>query len=79
MAAVSIARLTTLVGQRIYSLDEPVPRPRGLYEDLVDDVLQGLLPLRTIYGLDVSDEALLDRARNVVAGLICNFDVRRID
>lgn len=49
-----------------------VARP-SLYDELVADVIAGLVPLRTIYGLDISDEAMRDRAANIVQGLVVNY------
>lgn len=51
------------------------PRRPSIYDELVADVIEGLKPLRTIYGLDISEEAMRDRANNIVQGLVCNFQI----
>lgn len=63
------------------SYDVVIPAPTvaparpPLYDELLADVVEGLLPLRTIYGLDISDEAMRDRAANIVQGLVINFHI----
>lgn len=56
--------------------DVRLPPPgRSLTARLVDDVMEGLRLLNTRYGLDVAEDVLADRARNIVAGLIGNYRI----
>ena len=43
---------------------------------LVDDVRSGIEVLRTLYKIPLTDESILDRARNIVTGLSANYDIR---
>jgi hypothetical protein len=45
-----------------------------IVESLLADVYQGLQVIRE-RGVVVSDEVLMDRARNIVAGLIGNYHI----
>jgi hypothetical protein len=46
---------------------------------LLDDVAAGIRVLHTRDGVDVSEEQVLERARNIVAGLIGNYSIRSLD
>lgn len=55
----------------------PIPPPSGrsLVEQLVEDVADGLRVLRTRDGVWISEDQILDRARNIVQGLVYNYSV----
>jgi len=46
---------------------------------LLQDVAAGIRILRTRDGLDVSDEQVLERARNIVTGLVGNYRIASLD
>jgi hypothetical protein len=46
---------------------------------LLDDVAAGIRVLQTRDGVAVSDELVLERARNIVAGLIGNYHIQSLD
>lgn len=46
---------------------------------LLDDVAEGIRVLKTRDGFALSEEQILERARNIVAGLIGNFTFRSMD
>ena len=46
---------------------------------LLKDVAEGIRVLQTRDGVDVSDEQILERARNIVTGLIGNYSIRSLD
>jgi len=46
---------------------------------LLKDVAEGIRVLQTRDGVDVSDEQILERARNIVTGLIGNYSIRALD
>ena len=46
---------------------------------LLQDVAEGIRVLRTRDGVDLSDEQILERARNIVTGLLGNYRIRSID
>ncbi len=52
------------------------PPGRDLTDHLVADVLDGLRVFNTLHGLGIPEALLLDRARNLVAGLIANYDIK---
>lgn len=60
---------------RAETQENAAPPNPTLYDDLVRDVIAGLMPLRTIYGLAVTDEAMSDRAANIVQGIVNNYNV----
>jgi hypothetical protein len=53
----------------------PPGRPVSLADRLVADVAEGLRVLRLRDGLQVTDEQCLERARNIVCGLIGNYKI----
>jgi len=46
---------------------------------LLQDVAEGIRVLQTRDGIDLSDEQILERARNIVTGLLGNYRIRSID
>jgi hypothetical protein len=46
---------------------------------LLQDVAEGIRVLQTRDGVDLSDEQILERARNIVTGLLGNYRIRSID
>lgn len=46
---------------------------------LLDDVAAGIRVLQTRDGIALSDEQILERARNIVAGLIGNYRIRSLE
>jgi hypothetical protein len=46
---------------------------------LLQDVAEGIRVLQTRDGIDLSDEQILERARNIVTGLLGNYRIRALD
>jgi len=46
---------------------------------LLQDVAAGIRVLRTRDGLDITDEQILERARNIVTGLVGNYRIASLD
>jgi hypothetical protein len=46
---------------------------------LLQDVAEGIRVLQTRDGVDLSDDQILERARNIVTGLLGNYRIRSID
>jgi hypothetical protein len=46
---------------------------------LLQDVAEGIRVLQTRDGVELSDEQILERARNIVTGLLGNYRIRSID
>ncbi len=46
---------------------------------LLQDVAEGIRVLQTRDGVELSDEQILERARNIVTGLLGNYKIRSID
>jgi hypothetical protein len=46
---------------------------------LLEDVAAGIRVLQTRDGVEVSDDQILERARNIVAGLIGNYRISSLD
>src|SRR4051812_11265590 len=46
---------------------------------LLDDIAAGIRVLQTRDGIALSDEQILERARNIVAGLIGNYRIRSLE
>jgi hypothetical protein len=46
---------------------------------LLEDVAAGIRVLKTRDGVAVTDEQVLERARNIVAGLIGNYRIHSLD
>jgi hypothetical protein len=46
---------------------------------LLQDVAEGIRVLQTRDGVDLTDEQILERARNIVTGLLGNYRIRSID
>jgi hypothetical protein len=45
----------------------------------VDDVAEGIRVLATRDGVKVSEEQIVERARNIVAGLMGNYSIQSLD
>jgi hypothetical protein len=59
-----------------------VPRSRtagNTVRLLVEDVAEGIRVLQTRDGVKLSEDQIVERARNIVAGLIGNYDIRSLD
>jgi len=46
---------------------------------LLQDIAAGIRVLRTRDGLDIADEQILERARNIVTGLVGNYRIASLD
>ncbi|HVV48475.1 MAG TPA: hypothetical protein VHO06_02350 [Polyangia bacterium] len=46
---------------------------------LLQDVAEGIRVLQTRDGIDLSDEQIQERARNIVTGLLGNYRIRSIE
>lgn len=62
------------------ALDEAVgealrPAPEADPADLIEQLAEGVRVLRVRDGMDLGEEAVFERARNMMTGLIANFDV----
>jgi hypothetical protein len=45
----------------------------------VEDVSEGIRVLQTRDGIKLSDDQIVERARNIVAGLIGNYNIQSLD
>lgn len=45
---------------------------------LIADVTAGILVLKTRDGVEITTGQAMERARNIVAGLLGNYDIRRV-
>jgi hypothetical protein len=48
-------------------------------QSLLQDVAEGIQVLRTRDGLQLTNEQILERARNIVTGLLGNYSIRALD
>jgi len=46
---------------------------------LLQDIAEGIRVLQTRDGIDLSNEQILERARNIVTGLLGNYRIRALD
>ena len=46
---------------------------------LLQDVAEGIRVLQTRDGIELTDEQILERARNIVTGLLGNYRIRSLD
>jgi hypothetical protein len=46
---------------------------------LVEDVAEGIRVLQTRDGIKLTDDQIVERARNIVAGLIGNYNIQSLD
>lgn len=53
------------------------PPPGFLVAQLVEDIAAGIRVLRTRDGMPLSESQVLDRARNIVSGLLGNYTITR--
>jgi hypothetical protein len=65
--------------------DAPRSRPKSALPPaptvrlLLQDVAEGIRVLQTRDGIDVSNEQILERARNIVTGLLGNYRIRSLE
>jgi hypothetical protein len=55
------------------------PAPSPTVRLLLQDVAEGIRVLQTRDGIQLTDEQILERARNIVTGLLGNYRIRSID
>jgi hypothetical protein len=55
------------------------PTKVGTVRLLLEDIAAGIRVLQTRDGIALSDEQILERARNIVAGLIGNYRIRSLE
>jgi len=53
--------------------------PAPTVRSLLQDIAEGIRVLQTRDGVDVSNEQILERARNIVTGLLGNYRIRALD
>jgi len=53
--------------------------PGGTVRLLLQDIADGIRVLQTRDGVELSDEQILERARNIVTGLLGNYRIRSLD
>lgn len=56
-------------------LNPPTVRREALIDELITDVRDGILVLAVRDKLPITVEKATERARNIVAGLICNYQI----
>jgi hypothetical protein len=72
--------MRTIVRRRVTRVREPQPTPSlAVARQLLDDVAAGIRVLRTRDGVELSDTQVIERARNIVAGLIGNYRIQSLD
>ena len=72
--------MRTIVRRRVTRVREPPPTPSlAVARQLLDDVAAGIRVLRTRDGVELSDTQVIERARNIVAGLIGNYAIQSLD
>lgn len=49
-----------------------------LAREMIADVTAGILVLRLRDGVDITAGQAIERARNIVAGLVANYEIRRL-
>lgn len=55
------------------------PAPLPTVRLLLHDVAEGIRVLQTRDGIELSEQQILERARNIVAGLIGNYAIQSLD
>jgi len=70
-----VRRETTRSRQRQKAALPPAPTVRLLLQDIAE----GIRVLQTRDGIDLTDEQILERARNIVTGLLGNYRIRALD
>jgi hypothetical protein len=73
-ATATLTRLISNLGNRLANATRP--RHGADSDDLVELVADGLRVFRTRDGIDLEDDQISERARNIVAALIGRFDFR---
>src|SRR6187549_4299400 len=58
---------------------KPGMPPAPTVRSLLQDIAEGIRVLQTRDGVDVSNEQILERARNIVTGLLGNYRIRALD
>ena len=53
--------------------------PGGTVRLLLQDIADGIRVLQTRDGVELSDEQILERARNIVTGLLGNYRIRSLE
>ena len=53
--------------------------PRPTVRLLLQDIAEGIRVLQTRDGVDLSNEQILERARNIVTGLLGNYRIRSLE
>ena len=72
--------MRTIVRRRVTRVREPPPTPSlAVARQLLDDVAAGIRVLRTRDGVELSDTQVIERACNIVAGLIGNYRIQSLD
>jgi hypothetical protein len=57
----------------------PKPAPLPTVRLLLQDVAAGIRVLQTRDGIELTDEQILERARNIVTGLLGNYKIRSLE
>lgn len=50
-----------------------------MVRSLLQDIADGIRVLQTRDGIELSDDQIVERARNIVAGLLGNYKIRALD
>jgi hypothetical protein len=61
------------------SRQKPALPPAPTVRLLLQDVAEGIRVLQTRDGVDLSNEQILERARNIVTGLLGNYRIRSLE
>ena len=61
------------------SRQKPALPPPPTVRLLLQDIADGIRVLQTRDGIDLSNEQILERARNIVTGLLGNYRIRALD
>src|SRR5262245_37607352 len=61
------------------SRPKPTLPPAPTVRLLLQDIAEGIRVLQTRDGVDLSNEQILERARNIVTGLLGNYRIRSLD
>jgi hypothetical protein len=73
-ATAGLHRVVSNLGDAIEAALRPAPAADPV--DLLEDIAAGVRVLRVRDGLDVSEEAVYERARNILTALLASNDVR---
>jgi hypothetical protein len=61
------------------SRPKPTLPPAPTVRSLLQDVAEGIRVLQTRDGIDLTNEQILERARNIVTGLLGNYRIRALE